>query len=158
MWRWVQEPLATRMVDPPTISMTFGANDSPLAGKEGKFVTGNHVKARLHKELENNVSILVKPSPDPDSVEVGARQAPPATVRPDRRLTDGRAGCVWATGVLARMMLQVHGRGELQLGILVEQMRREGYELCVSPPKASQQPCPPACLPAHLCRPNAQGA
>jgi GTP-binding protein len=57
------------MVDPPTLSMTFGANDSPLSGKEGKFVTGNHVKARLYKELENNVSILVKPS-GPEAVEV----------------------------------------------------------------------------------------
>jgi GTP-binding protein len=66
----VDVPLATHAVDPPTIAMTFGANDSPLAGKEGKFVTGNHVKGRLQKELENNVSILLRPSPDPESVEV----------------------------------------------------------------------------------------
>lgn len=94
----VTTPIQTHEVDPPTISMLFGANTSPLAGREGKFVTATQLKDRLRKEMENNVSIVLRPSSEPDSVEV-------------------------------------HGRGELQLGIIIEQMRREGYELCVSPPK-----------------------
>lgn len=87
-------------------SVLFGANTSPLAGREGKHVTGNQIKDRLRKEAENNVSIILKPSNEPDSIEV-------------------------------------HGRGELQLGILIEHMRREGYELCVSPPKVKND---------HICR------
>ena len=50
--------------------MTFGANDSPLAGKEGKYVTGSHVVGRLHKETENNVSIQLVESSEPESIEV----------------------------------------------------------------------------------------
>jgi GTP-binding protein len=94
----VSAPLPTQPLDPPTLAMTFGPNDSPLGGREGKFVTGTHVLERLNKELENNVSIALAPSPEPESVEV-------------------------------------LGRGELQMGILITEMRREGYELSVSPPR-----------------------
>jgi len=101
----VMAPLHTQKMDPPTLAITFSANDSPLAGKEGKFVTGSHVINRLHKEVENNVSITLVPSSEPESIEV-------------------------------------HGRGELQLGIIIETMRREGFELCVSPPKVLTKKCP----------------
>ena len=101
----VESPLQTQKMDPPTLAMTFFPNSSPLAGKEGKFVTGSHVLNRLHKEVENNVSITLMPSSEPESIEV-------------------------------------HGRGELQLGIIIETMRREGYELCVSPPKVLTKKCP----------------
>ena len=95
----VEAPVPTVPVTPPTIAMSFGANDGPLAGRSGGiFLNSNQVKDRLQKEVENNVTILLKPSQDADQLEV-------------------------------------HGRGELQLGILVEEMRREGYELCVSPPR-----------------------
>lgn len=101
----VVTPLFTPTIDPATLAMTFGANDSPLAGKEGKFVTGSQVLARLDREIENNVSISLFPSTQAESVEV-------------------------------------HGRGELQLGIIIETMRREGYELSVSPPKVLTKKCP----------------
>ncbi len=94
----VSAPLATQPMDPPTLAMVFGPNDSPIGGREGKYVTGTHVLERLHKELENNVSIALSPSSEPESVEV-------------------------------------LGRGELQMGILITEMRREGYELSVSPPR-----------------------
>jgi GTP-binding protein len=85
-------------VDEPTLQMTFVVNDSPFAGKEGKFVTSRQVRDRLNKELLTNVALRVE---DTDS--------------PDR----------WA----------VSGRGELHLGILIETMRREGYEFQVSQPQ-----------------------
>ncbi|CAK4084964.1 unnamed protein product [Aphanomyces euteiches] len=85
-------------LDPPTISMTFGVNDSPIAGKEGKFLTSGHIKERLQRETENNVAISVTASETSEA-------------------------------------FNVHGRGELQLAILIEEMRREGFEMCVSAPR-----------------------
>ncbi|XP_019194095.1 PREDICTED: uncharacterized protein LOC109188055 [Ipomoea nil] len=89
--------LPTVDLDPPTISMTFGVNDSPLAGRDGIHLTGGKIGDRLMAEAETNLAINVLPS-NSDSYEV-------------------------------------QGRGELQLGILIENMRREGFELSVSPPK-----------------------
>ena len=86
-------------IDEPTVSMTFSVNNGPFAGQEGEFVTSRHIRDRLFKELERNVSLRVKETASPDSFEV----------------------C---------------GRGELHLSILIENMRREGYELQVSKPKA----------------------
>ncbi len=94
----VVEPLKSLPIDPPTISMTFGVNDSPLAGKEGKSLTSRVIGDRLFREAEGNVSITVKKSTDDDSYEVA-------------------------------------GRGELQLGVLIETMRREGFELSIGRPK-----------------------
>ena len=85
-------------IDEPTVSMTFSVNNGPLAGKEGQFVTSRHIRDRLFKELERNVSLRVKETDTPDSFEV----------------------C---------------GRGELNLSVLIETMRREGFELLVSRPK-----------------------
>ena len=85
-------------IDEPTVSMTFSVNNGPLAGKEGQFITSRHIRDRLFKELERNVSLRVKETASPDSFEV----------------------C---------------GRGELHLSVLIEEMRREGYELLVSRPK-----------------------
>ena len=85
-------------IDEPTVSMTFSVNNGPLAGKEGQFVTSRHIRDRLFKELERNVSLRVKETDTPDSFEV----------------------C---------------GRGELHLSVLIETMRREGFELLVSRPK-----------------------
>ena len=94
----VIEPLNSLPIDPPTISMTFSVNDSPLAGKEGKNLTSRMIGDRLFKEAEGNVSITVKRSTEEESYEVA-------------------------------------GRGELQLGILIETMRREGFELSIGRPK-----------------------
>ena len=93
----VEEPISTIPPSPPVVSMTFGPNSSPLAGQDGKMVTSSLIKNRLNEEVENNVTISLKPASDPECVEV-------------------------------------QGRGELQIGILVETMRREGFELTVSPP------------------------
>ncbi|MGA3058301.1 MAG: translational GTPase TypA [Candidatus Limnocylindrales bacterium] len=91
-------PLPRLDVDAPTLRMTFGANTSPLSGREGRYVTSRHLEARLDKEVLGNVSIEVLPTDSGDTFEV-------------------------------------RGRGELQLAILIEQMRREGYELQVSRPE-----------------------
>jgi GTP-binding protein len=95
-----ENPVAihTIAVDEPTVSMIFGINTSPFAGKDGKYVTSRQVKDRLDKELLGNVSIRVEPTETPEQ-------------------------------------MKVVGRGELQLSILIEMMRREGYELQVSRPE-----------------------
>ncbi|KMZ68112.1 GTP binding Elongation factor Tu family protein, partial [Zostera marina] len=93
----VMIPLPTVELDPPTISMTFGVNDSPLSGRDGTHMTGGKIGDRLTAEAETNLAINVIP---------GTSES-----------------------------YEVQGRGELQLGILIENMRREGFELSVSPPK-----------------------
>lgn len=85
-------------IDEPTVSMTFSVNNGPFAGKEGQFITSRHIRDRLFKELERNVSLRVRETESPDSFEVS-------------------------------------GRGELHLSVLIETMRREGFELLVSRPK-----------------------
>jgi GTP-binding protein len=94
----VTEPLEAQPIDPPTLSMTFRINDSPLAGTEGDKVQSRVIRERLLREVEGNVALRVTESAEKDSMEVA-------------------------------------GRGELQLGILIETMRREGFELSVSRPK-----------------------
>ena len=93
------QPLPVIAVDEPTIAMIFGVNNSPFAGREGKFVTSRQLKERLDKEILGNVAIRVEETDSPDQFKVS-------------------------------------GRGELQLAILIEMMRREGYELQVSKPEA----------------------
>ena len=93
------QPLPAIAVDEPTIAMIFGVNNSPFAGREGRFVTSRQVKERLDKEILGNVAIRVEETESPDQFKVS-------------------------------------GRGELQLAILIEMMRREGYELQVSKPEA----------------------
>jgi len=105
------EALPLIKVDEPTLQMTFVVNDSPFAGREGKFVTSRQVRDRLMRELETNVALRVEETDSPDR---------------------------WA----------VSGRGELHLGILIETMRREGYEFQVSQPQVifrevNGQPCEP---------------
>ncbi len=94
----MSEPLQAQPIDPPTLSMTFLVNDSPLAGTEGDKVTSRMIRARLFKEAEGNVALRVEDAPLGDAFIVS-------------------------------------GRGELQLAILIETMRREGFELGVSRPK-----------------------
>ena len=92
------EALPPLVVDEPTISMTFQVNNSPFAGKEGKYVTTRNIKDRLDKELIHNVALKVSETESPDKYRVS-------------------------------------GRGELHLSILIENMRREGYELAISRPE-----------------------
>jgi GTP-binding protein len=92
------ESLPSLKVDEPTVSMTFQVNNSPFAGKEGKYVTSRQIRDRLNRELIHNVALKVEDTEDPDK-------------------------------------FLVSGRGELHLGILIENMRREGYELAVSRPQ-----------------------
>ncbi|PIZ32861.1 MAG: translational GTPase TypA [Alphaproteobacteria bacterium CG_4_10_14_0_8_um_filter_37_21] len=94
----INVPIAAQPIDPPTLSMTFSINDSPLAGQEGKKLTSRMVADRLFKEAEGNVSIKITQSAERDSFDVA-------------------------------------GRGELQLGVLIETMRREGFELSISRPR-----------------------
>ena len=92
------EALPPLSVDEPTVSMTFGVNNSPFSGKEGKYVTSRNIIDRLNEELLHNVALRVDPTDDPEKFKVS-------------------------------------GRGELHLGILIETMRREGFELSVSRPE-----------------------
>jgi GTP-binding protein len=94
----VTEPLHAQPIDPPTLSMRFAVNDSPMAGREGTKVTSRMIRDRLFREAESNVAIKVTEAADRDSYEVA-------------------------------------GRGELQLGVLIETMRREGFELGISRPR-----------------------
>jgi len=94
----VDIPLPAQPIDPPTISVTFGINDSPLAGKDGTKVQSRVIRERLMKEAEINVAIKVTDTPGGDAFEVA-------------------------------------GRGELQMGVLIENMRREGFELSISRPR-----------------------
>jgi len=94
----VTAPIPARPIDPPTISVTFGINDSPLAGRDGKKVQSRVIRERLLKEAESNVAIRVTDTPGGEAFEVA-------------------------------------GRGELQMGVLIENMRREGFELSISRPR-----------------------
>jgi GTP-binding protein len=92
------DPLPRLTVDEPVLRMTFGPNTSPLAGKDGAFVTSRHIRERLEREILGNVAIKLEDTDTPD-------------------------------------VMQVAGRGELQLAVLIESMRREGYEMEVSRPE-----------------------
>ena len=94
----VSTPIEAQPIDPPTLSMRFAVNDSPMAGREGDKVTSRMIRDRLFREAESNVAIRITESADKDSFEVA-------------------------------------GRGELQLGVLIETMRREGFELGISRPR-----------------------
>ena len=94
----IDVPLPAQPIDPPTITVTFGINDSPLAGKDGKKVQSRVIRDRLAKECEVNVAIKIQDTPGGDAFEVS-------------------------------------GRGELQMGVLIENMRREGFELSISRPQ-----------------------
>ncbi len=94
----VTEALPAQPIDPPTITVTFGINDSPLAGRDGKKVQSRVIRDRLMKEAESNVAIKISDTPGGEAFEVA-------------------------------------GRGELQMGVLIENMRREGFELSISRPQ-----------------------
>ena len=94
----VDEALPAQPIDPPTITVTFGINDSPLAGRDGKKVQSRVIRERLMKEAESNVAIKISDTPGGEAFEVA-------------------------------------GRGELQMGVLIENMRREGFELSISRPQ-----------------------
>jgi GTP-binding protein len=94
----IDTPIPAQPIDPPTISVTFGINDSPLAGRDGKKVQSRVIRERLLKEAESNVAIRVTDTPGGEAFEVA-------------------------------------GRGELQMGVLIENMRREGFELSISRPQ-----------------------
>jgi len=98
----VPEALPRLSVDEPVLRMTFGVNTSPLAGKEGRYLTSRHLRERLEREVLGNVSIRLEDTDSPDVIEVA-------------------------------------GRGELQLAVLIEAMRREGYELQVSRPEVIER-------------------
>ncbi len=105
------EALPTISIDEPTLSMMFSVNNSPFAGREGDYVTSRHLRDRLFKEVETNVSMRVEETDSPDSFKVS-------------------------------------GRGELHLAVLIETMRREGYELQVGKPRVifkdiNDQKCEP---------------
>ncbi|SMY07609.1 translational GTPase TypA [Flavimaricola marinus] len=94
----VDEAIPSQPIDPPTITVTFGINDSPLAGRDGKKVQSRVIRERLLKEAESNVAIKIADTPGGEAFEVS-------------------------------------GRGELQMGVLIENMRREGFELSISRPQ-----------------------
>ncbi|MEO1316618.1 MAG: GTP-binding protein, partial [Pseudomonadota bacterium] len=94
----IAEAMPAQPIDPPTISVTFGINDSPLAGREGKKVQSRVIRERLMREAEQNVAIRVTDTPGGEAFDVA-------------------------------------GRGELQMGVLIENMRREGFELSISRPR-----------------------
>ncbi|WP_368343922.1 translational GTPase TypA [Pelagovum sp. HNIBRBA483] len=94
----LDSPLPAQPIDPPTISVTFGINDSPLAGRDGKKVQSRVIRDRLMKEAESNVAIKIEDTPGGEAFIVS-------------------------------------GRGELQMGVLIENMRREGFELSISRPQ-----------------------
>ncbi len=94
----IEEAIPAQPIDPPTITVTFGINDSPLAGRDGKKVQSRVIRERLMKESEVNVAIKIEDTPGGDAFEVS-------------------------------------GRGELQMGVLIENMRREGFELSISRPQ-----------------------
>ena len=96
------EALPALVVDEPTITMTFQVNDSPFAGREGKYVTSRNLRERLDRELLHNVALRVEPTGDQDKFKIS-------------------------------------GRGELHLSILVENMRREGFELAISRPEVIEE-------------------
>ena len=96
-------PLPLIVIDEPTIAMQFSVNNSPMAGREGQFVTSRNLRERLDRELLTNVSIRVEDTGNPDS-------------------------------------FKVLGRGELQLAILIEMMRREGFEMMVGRPEIVTKP------------------
>ena len=98
----VTEPMTAQPIDPPTVTMSFIVNDSPLAGTEGDKVTSRVIRDRLYKEAEGNVALKIEEAADKDS-------------------------------------FYVSGRGELQLAVLIETMRREGFELAVSRPRVVMQ-------------------
>lgn len=101
----VNDPIPALPIDPPTLTMTFFVNTSPLAGRSGKKLTSRMIGERLFKEAETNIALRVEQSENKESFEVS-------------------------------------GRGELQLGILIETMRREGFELSVSRPRVVMQDGP----------------
>ncbi len=96
------EALPAIKVDPPALAIEFIVNDSPFAGREGKFVTNRHIKDRLEKEIETNVGLKIEP-------------------------------------VIGRDAIKVFGRGEMHIAVLIETMRREGFELQISQPEVIMQ-------------------